>query len=68
MIGEVRPIMIIHVCLAFKEGAAGVMTAFHCFDSVSLGRVSNEVFVMRTLKRTTLLKAGQGLAVRRDVM
>lgn len=68
VVGEVCPIMSLHVRLALKDGAAGVMTTFQSLDPVHLGRVSEKLFAQRALERTAVLKAGQWLTVRQDVV
>lgn len=68
MVGEVRPIMSLHVRLALEDGATGVMTTPYSPDPVHLGSVSKKFFAQRTLERTAPLEAGHWLAARQDVV
>lgn len=50
VVGEVCPIMSLHVRLALKDGATGVMTAFHSPDPVLFGSVFEKFFAQRALE------------------
>lgn len=36
VVGEMCPIMSLHLCLASEDGAAGAVTTLYCFDPVLL--------------------------------
>lgn len=68
VVGQVLPIMSLHVRLTLEDGATGVMAARYSRDPVHLGAVSEKFFAQRTLEGTTLLEAGHRLAARQDVV
>lgn len=60
--------MILHVCGAFEDGAAGVMTTLRRSDPVLLSGVSEQVFALGTLEGAAVLEAGHRRPVPPDVV
>jgi len=68
VVGEVRPMVSLHVRLASEDGAAGVMATLRRLDPVRLGRVPQQFFAQGAPEGAALLEAGGRLAARRDVV
>lgn len=59
VVGQVRPVMSLHLRLAAKDGGAGVVATRYRFDPVLLGDMFHEVFPLGAAERTTLLETCQ---------
>lgn len=63
VVGEVCPIMSLHVCLFLKNGSTGMVTTFHRLHPMHFTSVSKKFFAQGTLESTTILEAGHWLVV-----